>query len=159
VDVAIRFGPGGWRGHQSRLLANERLVAVASPDHREGTWPLTQAELGEHVLIHHPESSWRLWLDPAEPDPMHSGHALYLDNQLLVIEAAAAGHGIALVRERLAADELRRGRLVPILGRAVSAEYSYWAVWSASSPKRSLIAAFVEAVQGVFDDEANSTGQ
>ena len=65
VDVALRFGPGGWRGLQSRLLAGERLFPVVSPNYRDGAWPVSQEELGEHLLIHHPESSWRLWLDPA----------------------------------------------------------------------------------------------
>jgi LysR family glycine cleavage system transcriptional activator len=31
VDVAIRFGPGGWRGLQSRLLGSEELFPVARP--------------------------------------------------------------------------------------------------------------------------------
>src|SRR4051794_33895345 len=43
IDLAIRFGPGGWRGHQSRLLARERLVPAVSPNYREGAWPATEA--------------------------------------------------------------------------------------------------------------------
>jgi DNA-binding transcriptional LysR family regulator len=42
------------------------------------------------------------------------------------------------------------GRIVRILDRAVPAEYSYWAVWNASSPKLSLINRFVETTQGLF---------
>ena len=155
VDVAVRFGPGGWRGLQSRLLAGERLFPVVSPDYRGGAWPLSQEELGDHLLIHHPESSWRLWLDPAQPQPVRSGARLHLDDQVLVIEAAAAGHGIGLARERLAANDLASGRLVRILDRAVPAEYRYWAVWSATSPKVALIDAFVDAVQPMFEGEAN----
>jgi len=157
VDVAIRFGPGGWRGLQSRLLAKESLIPVVSPDYRGGDWPRNQAHLGEHVLIRHPESGWRLWLDPAEPDPTRTAGALYLADQVLVIEAAAAGHGIGLVRERLAAEDLRSGRLVRVLDRQVPAEYSYWTVWSASSPKLALIHSFVETVHAIFSVELNST--
>jgi DNA-binding transcriptional LysR family regulator len=97
-------------------------------------------------------------LDPAEPNPAHTGQALYLDNQVLVTEAAAAGLGVALVRERLAANDLRSGRVVPILDRAVPAEYSYWAVWSASSPKLTLISAFIDAVHAVFDEGNSISG-
>jgi LysR family glycine cleavage system transcriptional activator len=150
IDVAIRFGPGGWRGLQSRPLARERLFPVVSPDYRDRDWPRTQAELGDHLVIHHSESGWRLWLDPAQPGPTGSGGSLHLDNHLLVIEAAAAGHGVALVRERIAADDLRSGRLIRILDRSVPAEYSYWAVWSASSPKLPLIGAFVDVIQDIF---------
>jgi LysR family glycine cleavage system transcriptional activator len=133
------------------------LFPVVSADYRGGDWPRTQADLAKHVLIHHPESGWRLWLDPAGPAPPRSGPSLYLDNQVLVLEAAAAAHGVALARERIAADDLRTGRLVRILDRVAPAEYSYWAVWSASSPKLALIGAFIDAAQAAFDHEANST--
>ena len=107
VDVAIRFGPGGWRGLQSRLLAKEGLIPVVSPQNRGGAWPRSQADSQRSHSDPAPESGWRLRLDPAEPDPMRSAGALYLADQVLVIEAAAAGHGIGLVRERLAAEDLR----------------------------------------------------
>jgi DNA-binding transcriptional LysR family regulator len=152
VDVAIRFGPGGWRGLQSRFLGEESLFPVASPDYRRGHWPSTQAELKDHVLIHHPESSWRLWLDPNEPDPSLSGNALYIDDSALALDAAAAGHGIALARARLVENDLQSGRLIRLGKRSVSAEYGYWAVWSGSSQKQPLIAAFVEGVGSYFTD-------
>jgi LysR family glycine cleavage system transcriptional activator len=135
------------------------LFPVVRPDYRGGDWPRSQADLAKHALIHHPESGWRLWLDPAETDPTSLARALYLEDQVLVIEATAAGHGIGLVREQLVADDLRSGRLVRILDRSVPAEYSYWAVWSGSTPKLPLINAFVDAVEAAFESEPISTGQ
>ena len=152
VDVAIRFGPGGWRGLQSRLLGTEQLFPVVHPKFRDGDLPQSQAELGNCTLIHHPESSWRLWLDPAEPDPTRSAFAFYCDDAVLVLEAAMTGEGVALARGRIVNADLCAGRLVRIIGRAVPAEYRYWAVWSASSPKFELIAAFVDATAHLFDD-------
>ena len=93
VDVAIRFGPGGWRGLQSDFLGEETLFPVVSPGYRPGSWPSSQVEFQDHILIHHPESSWRLWLDPDEPDPSLSGNALYIETPALALDAAAAGHG------------------------------------------------------------------
>jgi LysR family glycine cleavage system transcriptional activator len=151
IDLAIRFGPGGWRGLQSRLLGPEQLFPVAGRDYRGRRVPRCEAELGEHVLIHHPESSWRLWLESSELDPTRFGNAFYVDSAAMVLEAAAAGVGIGLARARLAAGDLASGRLVRLLDRAVPAEYSYWAVWNGSSPKLSLIAAFVDAVGEIFD--------
>ena len=155
VDVAIRFGPGGWRGVQSRLLAREELFPVVSPDYRSR--PNSEAELSDHVFIHHPESGWRLWLDPDQPDPTKSGRALHVDSTLMVLEAAAGGAGIGLARSRIAAGDLASGRLVRILERSAPAEYSYWAVWNASSPKTALISPFVEAVAQIFESELLST--
>ena len=158
VDVAIRFGPGGWSALQSRFLASERVFPVVGAAYR-CELPRSQSDLADHVLIHHPESGWRLWLDPSEADPTASARALYLEDQVLVVEAAAAGHGIGLARERIVADDLRSGRLVRILERSVPAEYSYWAVWNPSSAKLSLIGAFVDAVTALFKLEANSTDE
>lgn len=149
VDVAIRFGPGGWRGLESRLLGTEQLVPVASAVYGE-ILPATQAELADHLLIHHPESGWRLWLDPAEPDPTGTGSALFVDSALMVLEAAASGVGIGLARGRLVAADLATGRLVRIFDRSAPAEYSYWAVWNGSSPKLPQITAFVERVSRAF---------
>jgi LysR family glycine cleavage system transcriptional activator len=139
------------------LLAREELVPVASRDYCGGAWPTSQAELCDHVLIHHPESGWRLWLDPAQPDPTHSGKALYVDSAAMVLEAAASGVGIGLARSRLAARDLGSGRLIRLLERAAPAEYSYWAAWNASSPKLPLIASFVDTVAQLFNDEFSST--
>lgn len=151
VDVAIRFGPGGWRGVQTRFLADEMLFPVVSPTYNGGALPKDEAELQEHSLIHHPESSWRLWLDPAASAPATT--PLHIDHSALVLDAAARGHGIALARGRLAAQLLREGRLVRLFERAVPAEYGYWAVWSGSSPKLPLIKAFVDAAAAIFADE------
>ena len=152
VDVAIRFGPGGWRGLQSRLLGDETLFPVVCPGYRGGDWPKDQAGLADHILIHHPESSWRLWLDPAEPDPSRSANALFIDDSAVALDAAAAGHGIALARGRLVVSDLAEGRLVRLFDRSAPAEYAYWAVWSGASPKQSLIGPFVEAVAALFGD-------
>ena len=157
TDLAIRFGPGGWRGLQSRFLGDESLFPVISPDYRDGARPADQAALCDHVLIHHPESSWRLWLDPAAPDPSRSGNALYIDDSIVALEAAAAGHGIALGRGRLVASDLTSGRLVRLFDRSVPAEYGYWAVWSGGSPKQPAITAFVEQIARLFVDEYPST--
>jgi LysR family glycine cleavage system transcriptional activator len=157
IDLAIRFGPGGWRGLQSRFLGDETLFPVISPDYRGGPPPADQEALADHVLIHHPESSWRLWLDAAAPDPSQSGNALYIDDSVVALEAAAAGHGIALARGRLVASDLAAGRLVRLFERSVPAEYGYWAVWSGSSPKQPAIAAFVEQAAALFLDEFRST--
>lgn len=159
VDVAIRFGPGGWRGVQTRFLGNETLFPVVSPSYNGGAWPASQAGLAGHALIHHPESSWRLWLDPTEPIPEPADNALYMDDSALVLEMAAAGQGIALARGQLVEGDIQAGRLVRLFERSAPAEYSYWTVWSGSSAKQPLIASFTNAVSDLFDNENSSTAK
>lgn len=144
IDVAIRFGSGVWSGVQSRYLAEERLFPVASPSYRDGNLPRTPEDLRGCELIRHPESSWRLWLEPVGLTLKELPSPLLLDDAALVIEAAARGLGIALARSHLVQADLQSGRLVRLFEHDVAAEYSYWAVWSGSSPKQRLIGAFVD---------------
>jgi LysR family glycine cleavage system transcriptional activator len=152
VDVAIRFGPGGWSGLQSRQLAGERLFPVASPQYRPNL-PSSFEELRACNLIQHPESSWRLWLEPLgwNFDDLHS--TLAIDDSIMVLEAAAEGMGVGLARSQLVQSYLRSGRLVRLFDHDVAAEYSYWAVWNGGSPKRDLIESFVAWVKGAFFNE------
>jgi LysR family glycine cleavage system transcriptional activator len=157
IDVAIRFGPGGWRGLQTRLLGLEELFPVASPDYRGGNLPADEDELGEHLLIHHLESGWRLWFEGAGVKGTKGAKALYVDSAAMVLEAAAAGVGIGLARARIAEPDLQSKRLVRLFDRAAPAEYRYWAAWTGSSPKLPLIDAFVEAVATSMKSENHST--
>jgi DNA-binding transcriptional LysR family regulator len=152
IDVAIRFGPGGWSGLQSRHLGDECLFPVASPAFRGGDLPRTLEALRSCSIIHHPESAWRLWLDPLGLSASDFTSTLSIDDSALVLQAAADGRGVALARGRIAQRELEAGRLVRLFDAEVAAEYSYWAVWSGSSPKRRLIEAFAGWAAGLFED-------
>lgn len=151
VDVAIRFGPGGWSGLEARHLADERLFPVASPHYRGGDLPRVPEDLARCDLIRHPDSNWQLWLDPVGLDFKDLPSTLSIDESSLVLDVAAAGHGVALARALLVAPDLDRGRLVRLFRHDVAAEYSYWAVWNGSSPKRDLIRTFVEWAKQAFD--------
>jgi LysR family glycine cleavage system transcriptional activator len=150
VDVAIRFGPGGWHGLEARHLADERLFPVASPHYRGGALPRRLEELADCDLIRHSDSHWQLWLDPVGMSFKDLRSTLAIDDASLVLDAAAAGHGIALARARLVQPDLDSGRLVRLFEHDVAAEYAYWAVWSGSSPKRELIRTFVDRVKAAF---------
>ncbi len=150
VDVAIRFGPGGWHGLEARHLANERLFPVASPQYRNGALPRTPEDLAGCDLIRHADSNWQLWLNPVGLNARDLRAPLEIDDASVVLDAAAAGLGIALARARLVQPDLDSGRLVRLFDPDVEAEYSYWAVWSGSSPKRDLIRAFVALMKEAF---------
>ena len=150
VDLAIRFGPGGWHGLETRHLAGERLFPVASPHYRGGALPQTLDDLSGCELIRHSDSNWQLWLNHVGLNFKDLRSTLAIDDASIVLDAAAAGHGIALARARLVQPDLDSGRLVRLFDHDVEAEYSYWAVWSGSSPKRELIRSFVDWMTEVF---------
>lgn len=153
VDVAVRFGPGGWAGLAARHLGNESLFPVASPSYRGGALPRSVEELRDCAMIRHPESTWRLWLHPLGLSPGDFPSMLTIDDLGVALETARQGAGIALARAWVVQEDLRTGRLVRLFDHEVSAEYSYWAVWSGGSPRRALIASFVDWLETMFDPD------
>lgn len=152
VDLGIRFGPGGWTGLQALHLGDEYLFPVASPAYRGGNLPRSIDELRGCTLIRHPESTWRLWLDPLGQDQSAFPSALTIDDLGVALEVARQGGGVALARSWLVRDDLRSGRLIRLFDHQVSAEYSYWAVWSGGSARRALIHSFVDWLAPYFAD-------
>jgi LysR family transcriptional regulator, glycine cleavage system transcriptional activator len=150
ADLAIRFGPGGWPGMESWHLADEWLIPVASPDYVADRGIRRIEDLGRCRLIAHPQSSWKLWLDPLGLREEQYEATLTIDDALVAVQAAASGLGVALARARLVSADLQSGRLVGLFDAAVSAEYSYWAVWNGSSLKRRRIEAFVDWTANLF---------
>lgn len=119
VDVTIRYGGGTYAGlHVERLMA-EAVVAVAHPRLAES---LRQpADLLGATLLHNEGMNW----DPSYPDwprwLAEAGLAVEAPLRLrpfgdanLVIQAAMAGLGAALVWHSLVTDDLAAGRLVAL---------------------------------------------
>lgn len=110
VDVAIRHGSGKYPGlHAERLFA-PRLVVVASPSVLlDG--PLTDPAdcLRYPLLLDRDRSDWPAWLEGQGIGPTRNARAgpSYADDALL-LQAAAAGQGLAVVRDVYAARALRR---------------------------------------------------
>jgi LysR family transcriptional regulator, glycine cleavage system transcriptional activator len=60
----------------------------------------------------------------------------------LLLQAAAAGEGVALGRQLLATDDLRQNRLVRLFQIEVPDAYSYHVVWRGGTARDDAIATF-----------------
>ena len=145
VDVALRYGPGGYKDVRVHHLFNQFNTPVCSPALLEGDTPLVSpGDLRHHTLLHiewkDMEASWRMWLLAAglkDIDPTQGPH---FTHENMAVQAALDGHGVALVGDRLVADHLATGRLVcpfdPDLRTPL--KFAYYLLTShggASSPK------------------------
>jgi len=120
VDVAIRYG----RGHHPPSVV-ERLMPVnafpaCSPAllARCGT-PSHPSELAGWTLLHASWTEeagaapgWSMWLAAAGADGIDAQPGPRFSNDAMLVEAALAGQGVALVNGALVGDELASGRLV-----------------------------------------------
>jgi LysR family glycine cleavage system transcriptional activator len=120
VDVAIRYGSGRYAGLTSECLMDELVVPVASPTLVGGPTPLASpADLVHHTLLHvswkmadDEAPSWRMWLKAAGVEGVDAERGPRFNVDGLAIQAAIAGHGIALVNQALVLDDIAAGRLV-----------------------------------------------
>ena len=129
IDLAIRYGHGGWPGVQQELLMDDELFAVCSPRYRDGRLPQTPADLADCHLIHNPWQPWEPWLHAAGLSLREPGHGLSYTDAALIIDAAAAGQGIALSRRALVQRDLAEGRLVRLFDVAIADPNRYFLVW------------------------------
>src|SRR3546814_15956008 len=64
VDLAIRFGDGGWDGLASEFMLRVAYTPVCSPALLRGKHPLKRpADLRHHTLLHEDDpDGWAQWL-------------------------------------------------------------------------------------------------
>lgn len=120
IDMGIRFGMGRYAGLESERLFESRTLPVCSPSLMTGDHPLTEpAALKHHPLLHLQETgaaamedTWALWLRAAGIKGIDPNRGPRFNTHSLLIEAAEAGQGVALVEYVFSERELARGSLV-----------------------------------------------
>lgn len=151
VDVALRVGEGDWPGVRAELLFDEYVFPVCSPEFLERYRPLTETNLPDVPLILEDVDLWRPWCLAAglkAPTPLR-GPAF--DDSALVVEAAAAGLGLALVRRLHAQDALDAGRLVRVSAVELKDPYSCYLVWRDDNSRIDAIRRFADWVMSECD--------
>jgi LysR family glycine cleavage system transcriptional activator len=151
VDIGIRFGTGPYPDMHCQPLMHETFLAACSPAFNGGVFPQTPADLPNFILLRSDYERWRLWFDAAglgeEVQPPARG-VIYEDSSLL-IEGAAGGLGIAMVRSSLAADALSSGKLIQLFPEVVApSPWRYWLVTSKTNTERAPVRRFMDWVTG-----------
>ncbi|MET1112542.1 MAG: LysR family transcriptional regulator [Allosphingosinicella sp.] len=108
LDFAIRFGDGAWHGTDSALLFEAPMTPLCTP---EVAARLNEpADLAAETLLRsYRAGEWPAWLEAAGvPAPALTGPVF--DSAAIMVEAALAGHGVALGPARLFERELAEGK-------------------------------------------------
>ena len=119
IDVAVRVGGMADSSLVSRRVAAHRLVTCASPSYleRRGA-PQTIDDLASHDCLTFQHGGrpveWRFHVDGAMR-MVAVGGSLSATNAEVLRDTAVAGLGISQLATFLISDELREGRLMPIL--------------------------------------------
>jgi LysR family glycine cleavage system transcriptional activator len=145
VDVALRYGTGGYPDLASEWFLAEEVFPVCSPKLvEEGPHPLrTPEDLKHHTLIHDfTERLWDRWLELAGVSGVDTDHGPSFNLLNLAIDAAIAGGGVALGRSAIVQGALDDGRLVKPFDLMMSLANSYFFVCPQEIAERPKIVAF-----------------
>jgi LysR family transcriptional regulator, glycine cleavage system transcriptional activator len=149
-DVGIRYGFGRYPGLVSTKLVEDSLVVVASAKlhAQRRTWQ-TRDLLEETLIQDDFPDGWERWFAALGARLPAGIRRNELSDSAMVVEAALCGHGVALARRSLAADELKLGRLVELFPKcSLPTGLAYYLVSPRETARRKAVAAFRAWVQG-----------
>jgi len=152
-EVAIRHGAGPrWPGVHAEKLFDEWLVPVCAPALLAKHGPLNDDDLDKYPLLHSVTEPWTIWRERGKATSLHAPNApgSYFDDSAAVVRSAVRGHGLALGRWSLVADEVADGTLAMACRDPVPFPRSYWLVY----PRRVSTLATVQAFRSWLFDEA-----
>lgn len=131
IDIAIRYGAGGYEGVISEFLAEEEVSPVCSPELLQGEHALrTPNDLKHHRLIHDNfRIDWATWLRAAGLDDINPHNGVRYDSAAYAVEAAVHGEGVLLGRSALVSADLAAGRLVRPFDLALKSRWNYYVVY------------------------------
>lgn len=139
IDVGLFYGDGHWDGLKSEKFMNEHLVPVASPklvnDAQVSGLDADQL-IAKLPLMQHSTrpSSWEEWFQSRNVEPRLPDGPSFEHFHMLV-DAAKAGIGVALVPSSFVSSELKHNRLVQLGQHELKSERAYYVV---SNPHESL---------------------
>lgn len=155
-DAAIYFGHGDWPDAAHLKLFDETYTACASAAFL-AAHPITAPQdldgLPMLQLASRP-SGWQDWF-MAQNNAPTAATGMVMDQFSMMIQAAIAGIGIALLPSYLARTEIDEGRLQPVLAEALPASGAYWLAWPEDKAKFAPLSAFRDWLE---KPDSKSTG-
>lgn len=124
VDLAIRYGKGGWPKARARRFMLETLTPVCSP-----TFKAQGVDKGPLLMAKsYQPFEWTDWSARNAVDLSHYP-SMMLHDYNIVVEAAVAGQGIAMGRQHLIERRLKEGALVEAFDTPpFISDIGYWLV-------------------------------
>jgi LysR family glycine cleavage system transcriptional activator len=174
LDLALRYCSPAQAPPGAIRMFGEVLTPVVSRSLAEqirlGQAPAlsSPADLAQHTLAEEDDIkssteflSWRRWLTLHGQPGLEPKRWLYLNFTYQQVQAALAGHGVALARIALVFEALQRGELVEPFGSEgrMDSPYLYWLVIAPGSRARPEVAQFCDWVLEQARDTRKAVGE
>jgi LysR family glycine cleavage system transcriptional activator len=160
VDVAIRHGMGQYPGLASQRVLTVEMVPVAAPalvvEHGK---PKKPADLLRWPRVNDADrKGWRLWFEAQGIEDAGPARGPSFDDAGLLLQAALAGQGAALLPAAMMAPEIAQGRLVQLSKVTWLEDFAYYLVCPEGSRDRPKVAAFRDWLLGAVRQKSASSG-
>lgn len=160
VDLAVRVGRGGVSGALAIPLFGESVAPLASPAFIRQHGIRRGTDLARVPLLHDDSlrragrlHGWTEWCRVAKLRGVDADRGMHFDDGHLVLQAAAAGRGVALGRLAYALDDLEARRLRMPFGPILKTQASYYLLLPegrAHEPAISALRAWFERESAAF---------
>jgi len=130
-DAAIHFGDPVWPGSFAKYLFGEEMTPVCSPQLLKGRTKLQPREVTNYTLLHQSArpDAWRNWLALAGIHDADCMQGQRYELFSMLVEAARAGLGIALVPRFFVSHELAMGELILPCDLSLRSDKGYYLVY------------------------------
>jgi len=161
ADVAIHFGSDAWLGAVCHRLMGEVAVPVCAPSLLGGREPRSDPRaVANFPLLQHTTRplAWLEWCTQVGAPATKALSGARFDHFYMMIQAAIAGLGVALLPRFLVHDELVSGRLVVAANHELKTSSAYWLVYPEKKSQLPAVAQFRDWLLGIVSAENASTG-
>jgi len=143
-DLAIHFGKPDWPEAEMFHLFDEHLIAICSPDFRSNHAIRSDKDLALAPLLHLSlrRTAWSDWCEQMSMTSKNTTRGRLYDQFSMLIEAAAAGLGTALVPDLFVEEELRTGKLVRASMTAIESDSGYYVAIPQNRPSLAAVETF-----------------
>jgi DNA-binding transcriptional LysR family regulator len=150
-SAAIHFGNPVWPGTIAHHLFGEEIVPVCSPQLMDGAATLAPADLARLPLLHQSArpDAWRQWLGEARVHDVDCMSGQRYELFSMLVEAARAGLGVALVPRFFVLAELANKELVIPNEMSVRNDKGYYLVYPEAKQNAPLLRPFREWLLGI----------
>ena len=147
IDIALRHGLGNYPDYEVQPLMAPALVPVISPALLASGPVIEQPSdcLAYPLLQDSDRADWRLWLTACgfEATP-EAERGTAFDEDFLLLKAAEAGQGIALIRDIYAKPEIAAGRLALAIDRPWPTQFAYYILTLPENTQKPALKVFIE---------------
>ena len=130
-DAAIHFGDPVWPGAITEYLFGEEMVPVCTPALLKGKTSVEPSELETMPLLHQSSrpDAWREWFEVAGLSNVNAMGGSRYEVFAMLVEAARAGLGVALMPRFFVLSEIASGELVVPCPFVLHNQRSYYLVY------------------------------